>query len=274
MSILILIAKIVIVIFFLAMFLRSNKLVWGIGLLTVTSAILLDTFFSTFGRDEMIAELGFFFYVFVGVLVGGATLWFWLLYKQRLISANEKVISSREQAEQSTNSPFEASGEYPSENTAVDRQLLYEQIRYHLGPDDLLDLIFDLGWVENDLIQIQQSDDQLAIGIIELAQKRGQVDDLALAIERILTPISADHLPRREKLSENLPPTVLRHYLLANYSMGELEQLAAELDVDWELIDGGSKKPKVRNLLLYLSRRNRIPDLIDCLQKDDQSLDR
>ena len=77
MNLLFLIAKIVLVAFFLFMFLRSNKLIWGIGLLTVTSAILLDTFLGTFGREEMIEQFGFFFYAFAGALFAGAALWLW-----------------------------------------------------------------------------------------------------------------------------------------------------------------------------------------------------
>ncbi|NIT55544.1 MAG: hypothetical protein GWN00_04710, partial [Aliifodinibius sp.] len=72
MSTLILIIKIALVIFFLVMFLRGNKLVWGIGLLTVTSAVLLDTFLGTFNREQMMEELGFFFYVLSGSIFAGA----------------------------------------------------------------------------------------------------------------------------------------------------------------------------------------------------------
>ena len=79
MTLLFLVTKIVVVVFFLIMFLRSDKLVWGIGLLTVTSAILLDTFMATFGRDEMLELLGFFYYVLAGVIFAGAVLWMWTL---------------------------------------------------------------------------------------------------------------------------------------------------------------------------------------------------
>ena len=93
MNIVILIAKVAIVLFFLFMFLRSDKLVWGIGLLTVTSAILLDTFLSTFGREEMVASLGFFFYVIAGVIFVGAAIWFWLVVRPHLppFKENEKA---------------------------------------------------------------------------------------------------------------------------------------------------------------------------------------
>ncbi len=79
-----LIAKIVVVAFFLIMFLRGNKLIWGIGLLTVTSAILLDTFLSTFGRDEILDTLGFFFFVIGGMLFAGAAIWLWAVLRPRV----------------------------------------------------------------------------------------------------------------------------------------------------------------------------------------------
>ena len=76
MNLFFLIAKIIVVAFFLIMFLRSSRLVWGVGLLTVTSAILLDAFLGTFGREEMMQQLGFFFYIIIGMLIGGAVFWF------------------------------------------------------------------------------------------------------------------------------------------------------------------------------------------------------
>ena len=77
MNLAFLITKIAVVAFFLFMFLRSNKLSWGIGLLAVTTAILLDTFLGTFGLEEMLQQFGFFFYVIVGALFAGGALWLW-----------------------------------------------------------------------------------------------------------------------------------------------------------------------------------------------------
>ena len=91
---------------------------------------------------------------------------------------------------------------------------------------------------------------------------------MALAVERILTPIPAENLPRLKKLRADSPQPVLRYYLVANYSLDELEQMASDLDLDWEVLGGDNKKTKVRNLLLYLYRRNRVQDLIDLLQAE------
>ncbi|MCO5180917.1 MAG: hypothetical protein M9896_12815, partial [Candidatus Promineofilum sp.] len=71
------ILKLLVVLIFLIMFIRRPSVVWGIGLLTVTTAVLLDTLLGTFNRDELLAELGFFFYVISGVLLAGAAAWFW-----------------------------------------------------------------------------------------------------------------------------------------------------------------------------------------------------
>ena len=51
--------KLLVVLVFLAKFLRRPSLVWGIGLLTVTTAVLLDTLLGTFDRDALLAEMGF-----------------------------------------------------------------------------------------------------------------------------------------------------------------------------------------------------------------------
>ena len=44
------ILKLLVVLFFLIMFIRRPRVAWGIGLLTVTTAVLLDTLLGTFNR--------------------------------------------------------------------------------------------------------------------------------------------------------------------------------------------------------------------------------
>lgn len=256
--------KILIVLFFLVMFLRGSKLVWGIGLLTVTTAFLFDTLLGSFGRDEMVAQLGFFFYVLSGGLFTGAALWLWgLLHPQ------------------TANSPFPAVGRTPTirveppmsrpgsttNNTAFDRQMLYDQIRHRLGPEEILDLIFDLGINENDVVSPNQEITQIIVRIMDTAEQRGQTSVLAMAVERILTPLPPENLPRLEKINSDSPPTVLRQYLLAHFSQQELAQIATTLEIDWEQISHHNKKEMVRGLLLYLYRRNRLPELIDLLHQ-------
>jgi hypothetical protein len=268
MNILFLIAKVLIVIFFLIMFLRSNKLVWGIGLLTVTSAILLDTLMATFGREEMLALLGFFFYVIAGALFAGGAIWFFTLLRPYLRTTEPSPVVTENPDGLRTDTSLEYISQDETE-TALDRQMLYDQMRNNLSPDDLLDLIYDLGWPENEVIAFNQDTNQLILSIINLADERGQTGSLALAVERILTPIPANNLPRLEKLNAESPRPVLRYILLANYTMDELEEMAIELNIDWEFVGGDNKKTKVRNLLLYLYRRNRIQDLIDLMQPED-----
>jgi hypothetical protein len=266
MNLYILIAKIVLVAFFLLMFLRSNRLVWGVGLLTVTTAILLDTLLSTFSQDEILSQLGFFFYVIVGGLVAGAAIWLWGLLGPRIRDDASGPRSDSLVTSAGRFAPAEpAKAKQSQVDTAFDRQMLFEQMREHLGPDDLLDVIFDLSWFENDVVAFGQDNNQLIVAIIDQAEQKGQIGDLTLAVERILTPIPKENLPRLEKLTEDSPPTILRHYLLAYYDLVGIEDLATKLGVDWELLGGDNKKTKIRNLLLYLSRRNQLPELIDLL---------
>ena len=269
MNLYILIAKIILVAFFLLMFLRSNRLVWGVGLLTVTTAILLDTLLSTFSQDEIVAQLGFFFYVIVGGLLAGAAIWLWGLLGPRIRDDDPDTQSDSLVVPAERFTSDEPTGAKQSRvDTAFDRQMLFEQMRERLGPDDLLDVIFDLGWVENDVVAFGQDNNELIVTIIDKAEKKGQIGDLTLSVERVLTPIPKENLPRLEKLTEDSPPTILRHYLLAHYDLTELEELTANLGIDWQLLSGDNKKTKARNLLLYLNRRNQFPELIDLLQAE------
>lgn len=263
----ILILKLIVVAIFLIMFLRRPTLTWGVGLLCVTTAVLLDTFLGTFDTMEMMAELGFFFYIIAGGLVGGMAVWAWGVLKP--VRQAAAVSTGSALANTPVLMPNQVSREtavIPPTDTAYDRQMLYQEIQTRFGVEDIFDLIFDLGIKENDVMPLNNDPNQLIINIINLAENNGQTGDLALAVERILTPIPADALPRLEKIGVNSPPTILRHYLIANYTIAQLQALAVPLEIDWDELGSGGKKTNVRNLLLYLYRRNRIDEFIQLMK--------
>lgn len=252
--------KLLVVIVFLVMFLRGSKAIWGIGLITVTTAFLLDTILGTFGRDEMLARFGFFFYVISGGLVGGAAIWLMgLLREYGVVPAGVSPTTRPSKPKRKS-------------NTAFDRQMLHEQIRDRLGPEDVHDLIFDLEFNENEVVSPADQDmSGVIIRIMDLAEERDLTGQLAVAVERILTPLAPENLPRREKLSADSPRTVLRQFLLTFYTQTELRQLAEQLGIDWEQLQHRSKKDLLRSMLLYLYRRNRLADLMALIQKQDET---
>lgn len=268
-----LILKFAVVAAFLFMFWRRPSLNWGIGLLTVTSAVLLDTFLGTFNREEMLAQFGFFFYIIAGLLIGGAAYWLFSLFQpvQAMMSGGQSrevtaVAANPVAAPQTSQTPIQFSPGTDETGTAFDRQMIYEEIRDRLGREDVLDLLFDLRIQDNEVMTLQQDMHQLIINLMELTAQRGQTGQLALAVERILTPPAPEALPRLEKISLESPPTILRHYLLAHYDLEKLQKTAVALGIDWEQLTVTSKKSKVRDLLHYLYRRNRLDELIDLMQ--------
>ncbi|MCB9419499.1 MAG: hypothetical protein H6667_06835 [Ardenticatenaceae bacterium] len=257
-----LILKLLIIVVALIFFLRRPNFVWGIGLLSVTTAVLLDTFLGIFNRETILADLGFFFYIISGVLFAGATLWAWgILWP--LLGVSVETAPNKAGGDDTAVKPEKKT---PKSGAAFDRQMLYDEIRQRLGREDVLDLIFDLGLNENDVMAPGQDMNQLIINIMDEAEENGQSGALALAVERILTPPPPENLPRLEKIDAASPATILRHYLLAHFNLEQLQQMATGLGIDWDELDTGNKKTKVRSLLLYLYRRNRIHHLIAYLR--------
>lgn len=271
-----LILKFVVVAFFLFMFWRRPSLNWGVGLLTVTSAVLLDTFLGTFDRDEMLTQFGFFFYVIAGLLIGGAAYWLFSLFQPLQLAGNAPSAVTETAVSPQAPSPLipnniQFSPGTDETGTAFDRQMIYEEIRGRLSREDVLDLLFDLRIRDNEVMTLQQDMHQLIINMMELTDKRGQTGQLALAVERILTPPAPESLPRLEKISLDSPPTILRHYLLAHYDLEKLQKTAVALGIDWEQLAITSKKSKVRDLLHHLYRRNRIDELITLMHANSTS---
>ena len=244
-----LIVKAIIVLIFLVMFLRRTNWVWGIGLLTVTTAVLLDTFLSTFDRAQTVADLGFFAYAIDGMLVGGMAVWAWGLL--RPLTAISVAPSSLP----------------PDPNAPIPDFALHKKMHNHLNWQDVRDLLFDAQINENDVMPaVGQTTDQLIINSINYAEQRGETAQLEVALDRIIHPIPPENLPRRDKITAASPPTVLRHYLLAHYTLADLEQMTAALGLDWEQLEMGSKKTKVRSLLVELGKNGRLSELIPLLQ--------
>lgn len=267
---LLLILKLIVVLLFLFFFWRRPSLTWGVGLLTVASAVLLDTFIGSFGGAVMREELGFFYFALSGMLFGGAAVWVWgvlrpFFLSQTLPSTPQVIVTPPAVRAMAVEHHPTSASDTPT-GDAFDRQMLYEQIHNRFGRGDILNLMFDLGIAENEVMTFGQQMEQVVQNIMRLAEERGQIEALALAVERILTPAPAAHLPRLEKLSVASPPTILRQFLQANYTLDELSQMAQQLNIDWEDIGGGSKPERVREFLLYLYRRNRIDELIDLMQ--------
>lgn len=282
----VLILKLIIVLVFLIMFLRRPSATWGVGLLTVTSAVLLDTFLGTFSREDMLAQLGFFYYVIAGALFAGAAFWVWGVLRpytpdgapsksSRKATAKATAVSTATvpvitRALPPSSGPSSSAPEDDVDAFAAagyDRQMLHDQIRDRFGPEDLADLVFDLELNEVDVMPPGAGIEVTTLNILDAANREDKVSALALATERILTPPPAEHLPRLEKLSVDSPRPVWRYYLLANTDLAQLHALATAVGVDWEQLPQSSKRTVARELLLYVDRRDRLGDLLSEMRR-------
>ena len=267
------------------MFLRQSNLVWAVGLLTTSTAVLLNVALNIFGSNSTTDSIGLWTQILGGLVFGGAAFWLWGLLQPNFGSSGDNSAPS------SFASSGRASGPVPvvgvksimdevdtdltlseravgmrNETSQHDRHLLFDQIKHNLGPEDLLDLIFDLEMAENEVIAPTKDMTQTIINIMDTAYDRDLMGDLALAVERILTPVPPDHFPRLSRITVESPPTILRRYLLMFYDLDTLEEISEALEIDWERLGLGSKQQKVRNLLLWVRRRNRMAELIEVMQ--------
>lgn len=65
-----------------------------------------------------------------------------------------------------------------------------------------------------------------------------------------------------KKPSEVDARRTLRQLLIKRFNKPELKDLSFDLGVDYEDLSGSSKKDKARELLAYLDRRGRLPELV------------
>ena len=263
---LVLIFKLVVVLIFLIQFLRRPSLPWGIGLLTVTSTLLLDTIFGTFNADQLRSELGFFFYVIIGFLLGGAAYWLlgllWPTLKKGQAQPAETAVAETQPADSSP-----TFGQITDENGVVyDLQLIYEDLNTNFNQEDLLDLIFDLNIPQAALGNANGSQSMLAADIVQYAEENNQGTQLALAVERIANPPAPETLPRLAKITPDSPRPILRYYLLAHFELAQLQETAAALQIDWSELEGAEKRGKTRALLQAVYQQKQVPQLLDYLQ--------
>ncbi len=273
MDLFFLIAKIVTVAFFLVMFLRSDKVVWGVGLLTVTSAILLDTFLGTFGREEMIQQLGFFFYILAGALFAGATFWLWGVLRPYTKSKPPDHVQD-DSLETDSSAPVEIiSPVEPVEDELekAEYPVLFISVRDKFNSDQVADLSFDMGYFAELEAPSSKDKDELLLLTVDKAANEDRTDELKLAIERIETPLPPEHLPRLEKIQSNSPPTVLRQYMVGTFSSSDLEQFSTDLGFNWASLQDETLNAQARGLLLFAEDSSRKSDLIELLREYDRN---
>lgn len=95
----------------------------------------------------------------------------------------------------------------------------------------------------------------------------GGIGKSTLALEvayrclRVSQTASRQEQPQQERL------TRLRQLLLNRYSVEELQTLCFDLALDYDMLPGRGKEGKARELLAYLDRRNRLPELLDLMRR-------
>ena len=269
--------QIVLIIFCLVMFYRRSDFTWAVGLLTVATAVLLNVAREIFSLDAALESAGLWVQMVSGLAFGGAAIWLFGILRPYMgdnfipvaqpdadpvkFHWNGAASSAANPADEQLLSR-RAVG-MRNEVSEYDRQLLFDQILQNLSNEDVRDLIFDLEMAENEVVAPMNTMNQTIHNVIDLAGERDQTSDLALAVERILTPVPPDHFPRLSRITVETPPTVLRRYLLTFYDLNMLQEMSESLEIDWERLGIGSKQQKVRNLLLWIRRSNRMSELIE-----------
>ena len=260
------IIRLALVLLFLILFLLRGTRAWAIGLITVSVMVALDALRSR----GILIELDFLGYVLGGMLAAGAFLWLNGIAQSgdRFQSASRTSVTAPVEQISGVRVSAKPTGANSAENKGFDRQLIFEQIRDNLGSDDVLDLIFDLSLKENEIVNPGQSMPNIIMRVLDEAEKSNQMTQLALSVERILTPMPKDHLPRIERLSAETPPHLLRQFLIQNYTVSDLALLSSKLGIDWQDMGSDHRKSRVRRLLLHLQRRSRTSELVALLHAD------
>ena len=65
----------------------------------------------------------------------------------------------------------------------------------------------------------------------------------------------------------------LRRSMLATFSIDEMQVLAFDLSVDWDSLAGNTKPLKSQSLIMHLTHRGRLQDLVDILCEERPNVD-
>ncbi len=273
-----LIIEILLIIFFLVMFYYRSDFTWAVGLLTIGTVVLLSVIRNIFLPDLPLDAAGLWVQLLGGLAFCGGAIWLFgvlrpymgddFLPAMAVPAANENSDAKTSQIARNPDLGkllSERAVGMRNDASEYDRQLLFDQIMQNLSNEDVRDLMFDIEMAENEVVAPMNTMHQTIHNIIDLSIERDQISDLALAVERILTPVPPDHFPRLSRINTETPPTILRRYLLTFYDLAKLEEITTDLELDWERLGIGSKQQKVRNLLLWIRRSNRMGELIEAM---------
>ncbi len=69
------------------------------------------------------------------------------------------------------------------------------------------------------------------------------------------------------KMTKVPPSSQLRQGIVSRFDKEELRTLCSDLDVDYDVLRGEGQASKVRELIAYLERRRRIPELVEIIRQ-------
>jgi hypothetical protein len=102
---------------------------------------------------------------------------------------------------------------------------------------------------------------------LELEDETGLLVDIIHLDIQVRSGLGFEHVPIQNHLSK------LHKLIVEHFDRGELRSLCFELNIDYDVLPGDDGKAnKVRELLVYLDRRERIPELLQICRRDRPKL--
>jgi hypothetical protein len=116
------------------------------------------------------------------------------------------------------------------------------------------------GYIAEYQILCQRLGKPLAEDIMEIVVT---LDIKAASVNEGLSPALSEAVPQAPQPGTPIPDlTTLRRIMVKRLSEQELEDICFDLGEDYESLVGQGKAGKIRELVLHLQRRERIPDLV------------
>lgn len=153
---------------------------------------------------------------------------------------------------------------------AVDRQALLNSLTAYFSAEELRALFYDLGAPPD--MPLEGPPTVLAANLIRYAEERRRTPDLLTMLSHQRPNV--DWLARPEPVAApTIDPVALRKVLDEHFNSNDLQSLAFDLGIDYENLRGTVTASKWIELINYMQRRNRLPELVEAVRRARPELD-
>ncbi|MBK6710981.1 MAG: CHAT domain-containing protein [Chloroflexi bacterium] len=168
-------------------------------------------------------------------------------------------------ARPNVNFAYRSQKEAPAPSTAASPDTLAQWLVTLFNLEEIQILCLKLQLAYDDLAGSRKSD--TVQNLVSLMARNGRLPDLEAAVVQERPFLAAPPPAQSAQESLEIDPITLYRQIAESFNLQEIEALAAQIGIQYDDLAGNTSRQKARELVLYMQRHGRLPELLEAVQQ-------